>query len=81
MLYSFVKTHVIERLTAKDIFNLLGPSTSYYQYDDFPAYLVGPKTVQSQAGQGHLLAFPVNRTTGLIQEFVLDPMPNSLVAP
>lgn len=75
MLYSFIKTHDVKSMTSKDIVTLLGESTAYYQFDDFPAYLVGPENVQSEAGSGYLLAFPVSRSTGLVQRYVLQPDP------
>lgn len=78
MIYSFIKTHDVKSMTSKDIFDFLGKSTAYYQYDDFPAYLVGPENVKSEAGSGYLLAFPVSRSTGLVQRYVVQPDPQEL---
>lgn len=73
MVYSFLKNHNITTMTYDDMVNLLGKSTGYYNYDSFPAYLVGPKTVKSEYGQGYLLAFPTDDETGKIKGYRLIP--------
>ena len=73
MVYSFLKEREIRKLSANEVIALLGKPTAYYEYDEFPAYLIGPKTIQTEYGNGYLLAFPINRETGLIKKFVLIP--------
>lgn len=75
MVYSFVTERDLEKLTAEDIIRLLGEPNAYYEYDEFPAYLVGPDSIQSEYGEGYLLAFPVDRETGFVKKFVLQPKP------
>lgn len=75
MVYSFLKKHEIKKMEAGDIKNLLGASTAYYNYDEFPAYLVGPKSVKTEYGNGIVLAFPIDRKTGKIKGFVIYPKP------
>jgi hypothetical protein len=73
MIYSFIKKHDIHKMIASDIKNLLGPSTAYYNYDEFPAYLVGPENVKTEYGNGFLFAFPIDRNSGKIKKFVILP--------
>jgi len=73
MVYSFLMNHDIHKMVASDIKNLLGPSTAYYNYDEFPAYLVGPKSIKTEFGNGYLFAFPIDRKTGRIKNFVINP--------
>ena len=37
IVYSFIVNHDIHKKAARDIKNILGPSTAYYNYDEFPA--------------------------------------------
>jgi hypothetical protein len=73
MVYSFIKRYDIHKMDAKDIKNLLGPSTAYYNYDEFPAYLVGPKAIKTEYGDGYLFAFPTDRKTGKIKKYIILP--------
>lgn len=75
MVYSFFKTNDIYSMTAQDIKKLLGKPTGYYNYDEFPAYMVGDKSVQSNYGSGYILAFPIDRDTELISRYVIIPTP------
>ena len=75
MLSSLLSSHAFKGMRKQDVIDLLGKSTAYYEYDEFPAYFVGSKNVQSQYGSGYLLAFPIDRDTGLIREVVFDPEP------
>lgn len=75
MVWSFLSSHDVKHLTAQQVTRLLGPSTGYYDYDENPAYLVGPRTVKSEYGQGYLLAFLADRQTGTINEIRLIPEP------
>ncbi|WP_370260639.1 hypothetical protein [Limnobacter sp.] len=75
MVYSFLNHRDITVLSAADVYQLLGESTAYYEYDEVPAYLVGPNHVESEYGKGYLLAFPVDSHTGLVKKFVIHPQP------
>ncbi len=75
MVYSFLKKYDVKKMKVEEIKSLLGDSTAYYEYDEFPAYLVGPKSVKSDYGNGYLLAFPFDRKTGLIRKYVIIPKP------
>lgn len=65
MIYSFIKTTDIRKLSSKDIYSLLGKSTAYYEYDEFPAYILKSDNKQ------YILAFPINRNTNKIRKYVL----------
>ncbi len=73
MVYSFIKKHDMHKMVPSDIKNLLGPSTAYYNYDEFPAYLIGPKNIKTEYGNGYLFALPIDRKTGKIKTFVIFP--------
>jgi len=75
MVFSFLKKHDIKKMKVEEIKSLLGDSTAYYEYDEFPAYLVGPKSIKSDYGNGYLLAFPFDRKTGLIRKYIIIPNP------
>lgn len=65
MLYSFLQNHDVTSYKADDIYNLLGNSTAYYEYDEFPAYeIISDK-------KKYILAFPVDRETHKIRKYVL----------
>lgn len=76
MVFSLLKKHDIKKMKVGEIKSLLGDSTAYYEYDEFPAYLVGPKSIKSDYGDGYLLAFPFDRKTGLIRNHIIIPNPN-----
>lgn len=73
MVYSFIKKNDIHKMVATDIKKLLGHSTAYYNYDEFPAYLIGPKNIKTEYGNGYLLAFPIDRKSGRIKKFLIYP--------
>lgn len=73
MLFSLFQKHDVTKMQVEDIRLLLGLSTAYYEYDEFPAYLIGPESVKSDYGNGYLLAFPFDRETGKIIKYVLIP--------
>ncbi len=75
MVFSLLDTYEITTMKVEEIKALLGESTAYYDYDEFPAYLVGPETIQSEYGNGYVLAFPFDRRTGLISHYVISPKP------
>jgi len=62
VVYSLLKQHDVTAMNAKDITSLLGIPTAYYDYDEFPAYIIGPKTI---------LAFPVDRQSGLVRKYLI----------
>jgi len=73
MVASFLKTHDITNMTTQELRSLLGESTAYYEYDEFPAYFIGPKNIESDNGSGYLLAFPIDRKTGKIRKYIIEP--------
>jgi hypothetical protein len=77
MIFSLLKKHDVKKMKVEEIKSLLGNSTAYYEYDEFPAYLVGPKSIKSDYGDGYLLAFPFDRKTGLIREYIIIPKPKN----
>ena len=78
MVFSLLKKNDIKKMKVEEIISLLGNSTAYYEYDEFPAYLVGQKSIKSDYGNGYLLAFPFDRKTGLIRKYVIIPKPNKI---
>lgn len=73
MVGSFLAQHAPGTLTAKDVIGLLGAPTSYYLYDEDPAYMVGPKSIQSDYGRGYLLAFVTDKGTGKVVQVLFIP--------
>jgi hypothetical protein len=78
MVYSLSKNYKFNEMNKDQVLALLGESTAYYEYDEFPAYFVGPKNIASDYGNGYLLAFPLDRETGLIREVVIIPPPDGI---
>jgi len=75
MVSSFLSQHDLKSLTAGDIKTLLGVPTAYYDYDENPAYLVGPSTVESGYGKVYLLAFMADKASGKMVAVKLIPEP------
>lgn len=75
MVYSLSRNYVFNQMNKDQVHALLGKPTAYYEYDEFPAYFVGPKKIESEYGKGYLLAFPLDRETGLVRELVIIPTP------
>jgi hypothetical protein len=73
MLASLLAKHHFAGTPAKDVKALLGPPTAYYDYDENPAYLVGPRSVKSPYGDGYLLVFLTDKNKGLVTEVRLLP--------
>lgn len=73
MVYSFMSQHKVIGMDAREVKELLGESTGYYDYDSNPAYLIGPQSVSSQYGKGYLLYFVTDKTTGKINSHGLIP--------
>lgn len=65
----------VANMKVEELQSLLGESTAYYEYDEFPAYLVGPENIGSEYGNGYLLAFPFDRKTGVISKYIIHPKP------
>jgi hypothetical protein len=78
MVYSLSESYTFNEMSKDQILALLGESTAYYEYDEFPAYFVGSKSIESEYGNGYLLAFPLDRETGLIREVVIIPSPDGI---
>jgi len=68
MVASFLTKHKPTALTGKEVIRLLGTPTGYYEYDENPAYLVGPTTVRSDYGNGCLLVFITDKVSGQVVE-------------
>lgn len=75
MVFSLLQKHNVKNMKVEDVQSLLGKSTAYYEYDEFPAYLVGSKEIESEYGRGYLLAFPFDRKTGKISQYIILPKP------
>ena len=73
MLYSFLSNNTIQGMSGTELQSYLGSSTGYYEYDEYPAYIIGPDTIEGSHGKGYLLAFPIDRDTGKVKRFVIDP--------
>lgn len=73
MVASFLKGHDITNMTTQELRSLLGESTAYYEYDEFPAYFIDPENMESDNGSGYLLAFPIDRKTGKIRKYIIEP--------
>lgn len=73
MVASLLAKHEPASLTAKEIIKLLGAPTGYYEYDEYPAYLVGPTSIESDHGKGYLLAFVTDKSTGKVARVIFVP--------
>jgi len=73
MIASFLARYKPADLSAKEVRGLLGPSTGYYDYDEYPAYLVGPRAVKSDYGDGYLWVFITDKRHGKVQKVLLMP--------
>ncbi|MEZ5479073.1 MAG: hypothetical protein R3E95_16800 [Thiolinea sp.] len=73
MLHSFMIQYNVVGMSPEELKELLGESTAYYDYDNIPAYLVGPNNIHSEYGNGYLLAFPLDHSTGLIKSYIIIP--------
>src|SRR5690554_4682646 len=73
MLYSYLKQREPNSsLTKAQVEEELGPATGYYEYDEFPAYYIGPKPdgVEQPA---YLVAFIIRHQTGQVKGFHVEP--------
>ncbi|PID50416.1 MAG: hypothetical protein CR991_01415 [Proteobacteria bacterium] len=75
MLHSFMLQYNVVGMSPKYLKELLGESTGYYDYDNIPAYLIGSDEIHSEYGNGYLLAFPLDHSTGLIKSYIIIPVP------
>lgn len=73
MTASFLRQHDVERLSNKQIENLLGHPTAYHYRDTTPAYAVGPKTVSSEFTEGYLWVFQASLYDGQIEKVFFVP--------
>jgi len=69
MIYSFVKTN--KNLTTTKVIEMLGKPTGYYDYDSYPAYFIGDKSVKSDYGVGYLIAFVPNNDNKIIDIIII----------
>lgn len=75
MVYDLIKNHKVMDVSRDRIIEMLGTPTAYYEYDEFPAYLVGYASATEVEGDSYVLAFLVNHSTGKTYKFVLDSSP------
>lgn len=75
MVFSFLSQHDLTSLTSNSVKKLLGTPTGYYDYEENPAYLIGPRSVESEYGNGYLLAFVAEKTSGKIIAAKIIPEP------
>jgi hypothetical protein len=73
MVASLLAKHHFAGSPANDVRALLGPATAYYDYDEYPVYLVGPKSAKNAYGDGYLLVFVTDKNNGLVKEVRLVP--------
>lgn len=73
MVYDLLKNGNLIGKTRKDVIVLLGEPTSYFDYDEYPAYVVGPKSVTSEYAKGYVLAFITEESSGLIKGYEFVP--------
>ncbi len=73
LLHSFMQQRNVIGMKASELKKVLGKSTAYYNYDTFPAYLVGSEEVNSEYGKGYMIAFPIDHSTGLVKPIVVIP--------
>ena len=70
MVYSFIEGNSpIQDLTRDQIIEQLGDSTSYFQYDEFPAYEL------RKDDELFTLAFVIDRDTAKVKSIELEKMP------
>ena len=73
MVHDLLKNNNLLGKTRQDIIALLGKPTSYFDYDEFPAYVVGPKSITSEYAKGYVLAFITEKSTGLVKNYEIVP--------
>jgi len=73
MVYDLLQNNSPIGKSRNNVLALLGEPTSYYDYDEFPAYVVGPKTITSEYAKGYVLAFIVNSSSGIVEDFEFVP--------
>lgn len=73
MTASLLEKHDVTGLTYRDVVSLLGEPTGYYDYDTNPAYVVGPKTVNSTYGDGYMLVFETSKYDGEVDRVFFVP--------
>lgn len=78
MVYDLLKSEEVIGMPIDDVYKLLGKSTVYYDHDNIPAYLVGPPNADNIYGNGYVLAFISNGSSGVIEDFIFEPgLPSS----
>ncbi len=75
MLYDLLSNYSFIGKKRKDVNDLLGKQTGYYEYDEYPAYLVGKSTASNSNNNSadYLFVFITDHNTGLIQDYLLIP--------
>ncbi len=71
---SFLETYEVTNMDVQELRSLLGQSTAYYEYDEFPAYLIGPENKGNNNENSTVLAFPIDRKTGKISSYIAEPV-------
>ena len=73
MVYDLLKNSDFIGKKRADVVSVLGQPTSYYDYNEYPAYVVGPKTVSSEYADGYVLAFITDHVSGEITNYEIVP--------
>lgn len=73
MTASFLQKVDAAALTGHDVRRMLGGNTGYYDYDHYPAYIVGPRNVRSEYGNGYLLVFVTDHSNGQVLDIRFIP--------
>ena len=73
MLASFFAKYPVDRLTARQVKEVLGEPAGYDDYDENLAYFVGPANIESKYGKERMLVFITDKRTGKIDEIELVP--------
>ena len=75
MLYDLLSNYSFIGKKRKDVNDLLGNQTGYYEYDENPAYLVGKSTASNsnKKSENYLFVFITDHSTGMIQDYLLIP--------
>ncbi len=73
MITDFLKHVEFIGKSKNEIVEILGKPTAYYDYDEFPAYVFGPKSVSSEYADGYIIAFITDSSSGKVVEYEIIP--------
>lgn len=75
MLASFLRDNDAGLISLEILVQSLGSPTGYYDYDENLAYFVGPKSIRTEYGEGHLVVFMPDKVNGKVKKVVIHPKP------